>query len=352
VSKISQSFEHAKGPIFETLVRKLLEKNEYERCKVDNEQVDNRGRVRGRGEWHQIDALGRWKYTVPFVYPIRLLCEAKCWDQPVGLPVIRNFVGVLKDIAENYFVEDNQDIDKRMFSKRHTDCGAIFSINGFTRAAQRYAYAQGIFPISYENNPIVNEFRKGIEEISRFITLRRRESKREFSEWFERTWSAQYPLDASRYVTDRSAFENRLRMLENKVSDVKTSVVGIASGVYPLHLLSYHELPYDSFKETDETIFRTTYRRIERGGHYFEIYSPNLPDARFYFTVPEVILAKYRDSMRRFKMEFLEWIDIPITVMRMRRILRFRLDIDWLRSVDEYGYRQSEISPRIASLEI
>jgi hypothetical protein len=342
VRSISAVSGSAKGPIFETVVKKLLQKNEYEPCTADNEQVDDKGRVRGRGEWHQIDALGRWKYTVPFVYPIRLLCEAKCWGKPVGLPVVRNFVGVVKDIAENYFVEDNQDIDRRMFSKRHTDCGAIFSVSGFTRAAQRYAYAQGIFPISYENNPIIDEFRKHIDEVCRFVRLGRRESRRRFSEWFEETWSAHYPPDTHRYVTDRIGFESNLRMLKDRVAHVKTSVVGIASGVYPLHLLSYQELPYDSFRETDEALFRTTYRRTERGGHYFEVYPSNLPNVRFYFTVPEVILTKYTDSMKRFKMEFLEWIDIPITVREMRRILRFKLDREWLSSVDEHSPRRTE----------
>lgn len=134
-------------------------------------------------------------------------------------------------------------------------------------------------------------------------------------------------------ATDMLSMKGNLKVLANKVSNVRTSVMGIASGVYPIHLLSFQELPYDSFRETDEAFFRTIYRRTERGGHYFEIYPSNLPEVKFYFTVPEVILSKYRDSMRRFKMEFLEWIDIPITVRGMRRILRFKLDTEWLRSL-------------------
>jgi len=319
-----------KGAIFEIIVRKLLLKNEYEPCKADYEQVDDEGRVRGRGEWHQIDAFGRWKYTIPFVYPIRLLCEAKCWNIPVGLPAVRNFVGVVKDIAENYFVEDNQDIDKRMFSKRHTDCGAIFSVSGFTYPAQRYAYAQGIFLVSYESNPIVDELRRKIYDMSRFVRLGI--NKKEFSEWFEIFWS-RGDSHIDDYVTDRDAFSDNLRMLRSKVSDIRTSVIGIASGVYPLHLLSYQDLPYVSFMDTDEILFRTTYRRTERGGHYFEIFPSDFQDVKFYFTVPEVILSKYRDSMKRFKMEFLKWIDIPITVKRIRRIFRFELDTEWMRSL-------------------
>lgn len=333
MNNINKTFEREKGAIFETVVRKLLQKNEYEACKADREQVDDKGRVRGRGEWHQIDALGRWKYTIPFIYPIRLLCEAKCWNSSVGLPVVRNFVGVIKDIAENYFVEDNQDIDKRMFSKRYTDCGAIFSVSGFTKPAQRYAYAQGIFLVSYENNPVINELRKNIEELSSSVMLARGRNKREFSEWFERIWSTNYPSRDDRYIIERQKFTDNLRKLKSKFSDVRTSVIGIASGVYPLHLLSYQEIPYDLFRESDDISFRTTYRRTERGGHYFETFPSDFPEVRFYFTVPEIVLSKYTDSMRRFKMEFLEWIDIPVTVKAMRRILRFKLDMQWLRSI-------------------
>lgn len=259
---MSRTFEQAKGAIFETVIKRLLHKNEYEPCRADGEQVDDRGRVRGRGEWHQIDALGRWKYTIPFVYPIRLLCEAKCWDHPVGLPVVRNFVGVLKDIVENYFVEDNQDIDKRMFSKRYADCGGIFSANGFTKPAQRYAYAQGIFLVSYENNPVITNIMTSIENVSRSVTLQSRRSsaraRREFSEWFERRWNAP-SMNDSGYVSNRREFLNHMRSLRETVFGIRTSVIGVATGVYPFHLLSYQEIPYDLFRESDEILFRATY---------------------------------------------------------------------------------------------
>jgi len=323
--------KRAKGAIFETVVKKLLQKNEYAPCKVDNEQVDNRGRVRGRGEWHQIDALGRWKFTLPFVYPIRLLCEAKCWNNPVGLSVVRNFVGVVKDIAENYFVEDGQDLDRRMFSKRYTDCGAIFSVGGFTKPAQRYAYAQGVFLVSYENNPIINEIRQNVESLSRFVELTRGERKTEFLEWFGRSWD-NYSSVKDRYVLDREEFAQHLRKLKGRTTQVRTSVVGVASGVYPLHLLSYQEIPPKLFDDADDTDFRVHYHKTERG-HYFDINPSNLPDAKLYFSMPEVILSKYRQSMRRFKMDFLKWIDVPTTLRGKRRILRLQLDTEWLLSL-------------------
>ena len=343
--------DQVKGTIFEIVVKKLLEKNEYEEIKPDNEQVDDRGRVRGRGEWHQIDALGRWKYSIPFVYPIRLLCEAKCWNRPADLPVIRNFVGVMKDISENYFVEDNQDIDKRMLSKRHTDSGAIFSVSGFTNRAQRYAYAHNIFLVSYENNPIIDDFRKGIEDVAQFIQPSRRINKKRFARWFEDAWARNYIGYLDGNLVDREKFENSLKILRGKFEEVNTSVVGIASSVYPIHLLSTHKIPKDLFQNTDDAYFRTSYRRTERGGHYFEIFPSDLPETKFYFTVPEVILRKYSGFMQKFKMDFLNWIDIPVTLGPIRRLLRFKLDTEWLQSVYQQDLdERPEIYPRIKGL--
>jgi hypothetical protein len=327
------SDESVKGVIFETIVKKLLEKNEYEKCKPDGEQLDNNGRVRGRGEWHQIDALGRWKYTIPFVYPIRLICEAKCWNRPVGLPVIRNFVGALKDISENYFVEDDEKIDKKILSKRYTDCGAIFSTSGFTSKAQRYAYAQNIFLVSYENNPIIEKFKQDINQIAHSVSLKKKISKKQLSKWFEDAWDKSYPSNMNGInITNSEQFKNYLKNLRDTFHNVKTSVVGVATSVYPIHLLSNHEIPKNLFRETDEIDFRVRHQTTERGGHYFTIYPLGSPETEFYFTVPEVILSKYRDSIKRFKIEFLEWIDVPITFGSIRRILRFKLDLEGLRS--------------------
>lgn len=339
MSQIAQrnpGFNQVKGRIFEIIVKKLLEKNEYKECRPDGEQVDKNGRVRGRGEWHQIDALGRWKYTIPFVYPIRLLCEAKCWDYPVDLSVIRNFVGVLKDISENYFVEDGQNIDKRMLSKRYTDCGAVFSVSGFTSKAQKYAYAHNIFLVSYENNPIIDEFKRDINQIAKLVILKKRINKKQLSKWFEDVWDKNYPSYLTGInIANTDLFKDYLKKLKDTFYSVKTSVVGIATSVYPIHLLSKNEIPEHLFRDTDEVDFRVTYRTTERGGHYFEIFPSDFPETRFYFTVPEVILSKYRDSLKRFKMEFLEWIDVPVTLGKIRRILRFKPGLEWLEYINK-----------------
>src|SRR5206468_8075613 len=57
--------------------------------------------VRGRGSHHQIDAVADYIVPQPFANPSRLLVEAKCYPtRIVGLEVLRNSVGVLKDVSE------------------------------------------------------------------------------------------------------------------------------------------------------------------------------------------------------------------------------------------------------------
>lgn len=58
--------------------------------------------VIGRGEHHQIDAIADFLLSPPFSSPQRLLVEAKCYNEvrSIGLPLVRNAVGVLKDVSE------------------------------------------------------------------------------------------------------------------------------------------------------------------------------------------------------------------------------------------------------------
>ena len=92
--------------------------------------------VRGRGSLHQIDAIANYRFTPPFSYPYRLLVEAKSLSKPVGLEVIRNALGVLRDVSEYW-----QDPQQPRFHYQY----AVFTETSFTRPAQDFAYVQDIF---------------------------------------------------------------------------------------------------------------------------------------------------------------------------------------------------------------
>ncbi len=85
--------------------------------------------LRGRGASHQIDAFGTLAIPTAFTYPIRLIAEAKCYSSTIQLYQIRSFLGVIKDISENYIVGEKK---QRNTPDRYLDTGCFFSATPFS----------------------------------------------------------------------------------------------------------------------------------------------------------------------------------------------------------------------------
>lgn len=99
--------------------------------------------VHGRGTSHQIDAIADFVVGQPFANAQRLLVEAKFYGQrrPVSLTVVRNSVGVLKDVSEYWVTPGNG----QPATSRYHYQSAIFAATSFTEDAQRYAFAHDIY---------------------------------------------------------------------------------------------------------------------------------------------------------------------------------------------------------------
>jgi hypothetical protein len=95
--------------------------------------------VRGRGAEHQVDVLGEFAFTPAFSLPIRLFLEAKFRSKPCDLRDVRNALGVIDDINENFVHGAGSRLRKRF---RYVY--ALFSASGFAREAQDFALAQQI----------------------------------------------------------------------------------------------------------------------------------------------------------------------------------------------------------------
>jgi len=96
--------------------------------------------VKGRGWQHQIDAIADYSFQAPFTNAARLLLEAKFQAERVGLEIIRNAVGVLKDLNE-YWLPHAEG------SFRYHYQYALLSASGYTGPAEAYAFAHDIFLI-------------------------------------------------------------------------------------------------------------------------------------------------------------------------------------------------------------
>lgn len=98
-------------------------------------------KVRGRGAFHQVDALGELTYVPPFSLPLRMFVEAKCHKtKRVGIEVLRNAHGVIHDVNQNWA----SSADGWVPRSRYHYLYSVFSTSGFAEDAQQYALAHQI----------------------------------------------------------------------------------------------------------------------------------------------------------------------------------------------------------------
>jgi hypothetical protein len=99
------------------------------------------------------------------------LAECKYYKKALDKKIIRQYIGVVKDITENYYVPESIKKSNTMSifdksSPRFTDIPMIFSANGFDAHAENLAWAQGINVISHRNIPIFDAILENIDELA------------------------------------------------------------------------------------------------------------------------------------------------------------------------------------------
>lgn len=142
-----------KGYILEEVLAYLIRTTGYEliaKAPVNDPDLKNCSNglnVKGRGAKHQIDVLGELKWIPAFNFPLRLMIEAKCHQKKTGIEVIRNSVGILSDVNENYFTANDKNI-----KLRYHYTSAVFSTSGFSTPAIDMAIAHQIALIDLSDN--------------------------------------------------------------------------------------------------------------------------------------------------------------------------------------------------------
>lgn len=135
-----------RGYLLEETLAWLLRSSAYELLvSADQDPAElvphgNELRVRGRGTTHQVDVLGEFAYTPAFSLPVRLFLEAKFYATPCRLGVVRNALGVIQDVNQNYMTDPHSSRPRRRFQY----CYALFSTSGFSKEAQDFALAHQI----------------------------------------------------------------------------------------------------------------------------------------------------------------------------------------------------------------
>lgn len=342
----------ARGVILEELVLHLLSLVGY-RIVVAGEEGTRGGHcgleVRGRGEWHQIDALAAFDRTPAFMYPLRLMVEAKCYarTRPVGIEVARSAVGVLKDISENYFTYSSagapgDDVQAPRFNYH----SAVFSTSGYTAGAQRYAIAHQVFLIQYQRIRLLEPIVDALLGLENAHFSRR---------WFPGTTAKNSKILRAEVRTmlnpDLAALVPNLRLLsdagksyvqENLIDPllaIEGSYFGMLQGKWPMHLLSRSPLPPAMFADRDEVACRVYGQESDRWS-----FSPvNVAEGsanwfRLEFDIPEQILEFVQSArgnpveLANVKQQQFSVLDVAGRIGGVQRQVRLRLDEYWLAS--------------------
>lgn len=138
--------QHMKGEILEQIIQKIILDQGYEELDSNDPKFNpSTDKFKGRGTEHELDAFGQYRHSIPFVSPIRLFVEAKCYkpSRSVGVDIIREAIAVQKDINENYVSQS-----RGPAGDRRLECFAVFSVSGFSSSAKKLAHAHGIRLVS------------------------------------------------------------------------------------------------------------------------------------------------------------------------------------------------------------
>ena len=140
-----------KGNLLEYIVRRLLLNSGFTVVQPDGLLIYNsRGLkfINGKGSSHDADVLMNPPIQMPFSYPYRLLFECKAYNYRVGLPIVRNALGLRYDINEFEIVTRNQ-LTQRQNNRRgqlaidnrprYVYQVGVASINGFTKPAIEFS---------------------------------------------------------------------------------------------------------------------------------------------------------------------------------------------------------------------
>ena len=290
----NNSRSQLKGYLFEIVIMELLRKNNFSEIDVAAESRDRVRQLRsgfielkGRGCWHQIDCPCDYNKPIPFSYPLRLLGEVKFHKNAIDKKHIREYIGVLKDIQENYFVPSGTDPDA--LPERKTEIGVYFSANGFKTEAAKLAYAHGIQTISYKNNYIINQIKNLIEELEEDYLP----AKDVIEHWSDFRHDFISILRGT-HIPNNPYFPEKsypvLNALQHSLSEIKTSFIATSSPGVFFHFISDSVFPTELFYASDSITCRIHYDHDQQQNISFWLeFDGDEYNRKFYFTPPEFL---------------------------------------------------------------
>jgi hypothetical protein len=292
------------------------------------------------------------------MYPLRLLVEAKCYAEHkrIGIDVVRNSVGVLKDISENYFnIKSHSAAGSTLQIKtqRYNYQSAIFSTSGYSRGATQYAVAHQIFLIQYERVALLKPVVEGLRDLAEEHFDPKKRGAKEVGQkarMYVRALLAGVSLPNENPFSDLGLEFLRTRLIE-PIQGIKGSYFGMLQGKWPMHLLSTKPLPKSLFATTDVLKCRVYGREstswsfvpldLSRNDENWFSLQFDLPEE-----IAELVKAAEGDkiAIADVKMSHFSFISLSGLVGGIRRQIRLELDEEWIGAYLEKAIAAKAIS--------
>lgn len=330
-----------KGYLFELAIVYLLKNNGFNLIEGNDRKYIRRNsnnviEMKGRGTWHQIDCPFDYNIITPFLFPLRLIGEVKFYSKAIHKEKIREFIGVIKDIQENYIVDEQNKENYNMLKPRYIEAGVYFSANGFQHEAENLAYAHGIKTISYLNNPVIKEIKDNIVDLEQSAINAKNRKK-----YFEYLKHRLLQMDSSN--TNSNIFMKSEKIyIENYINSVKSIVTNFVAtndtGVL-FHFISKDQYPFNLFENTDEQECRVRYKRIDDKNTIFWIEFTNDEQAgKFYFTPPKELenaASLGGNEIVDEKKRIFNKLSLNLKIHGIQRNLVLKIDKKWLNQIKD-----------------
>lgn len=336
-----------RGNLFELAIVYFLQNNGFKIIKEDEYNKEyircnknNVTEIKGRGTWYQIDCPFDYSVNLSFMFPLRMIGEVKFYSESIHKEKIREFIGVIKDIQENYIVNEQNKYNYTMLKPRYMEFGVYFSASGFQKEAEKLAYAHGIKTISYLNNPIIREIKNSILELEEHEI--KADNRKIYFEYLKKQLSGINSNDSTDIVTlkDFKDFNNiYVTTYLNNIKSVVTNFVATNDAGVLFHFVSNDLFPSNLFNNGDEQECRVRYNQLNNNERFFwlEFTNDNMrPKRRFYFTPPkELEKAASFGGNKIFdeKKRIFNKLSLNYKVNNIQRSLVLKIEEKWLETL-------------------
>jgi len=307
--------------------------------------------VRGRGGIHQIDAIADFSVCPPFSNSQRLLIEAKYYSRTPGIEVVRNAVGVLKDVGEYWTASDLQ-VRKTRYHYQY----ACFSAIDFSSNAEKYAYSHDIYLIPLTKSRFIQPVVALIKEVADQafpkndkgeLRVNLTELRGKFRDSFKRINDLGTSSIRQIYGADSDNAVDILEAFFNSCRRINGSLIAMLARQFPVFLTINPDLGGDEMANLD---FRDYYSvRIFWNENGWYLQEANNGRYLFSFDLPPELFQLYADQGQLtelraldLKEELLSEIQAIQAFEDQVRIITFKLDHGWLSRLREQAYQRQK----------